>query len=51
MAEDGIEKVLLGKTSFAELQRVVDLASGRHTIAQEDAKETEADKDFLSHIV
>ena len=31
MAEDGITKVLEGKTSFPELRRVVDLTTGRHT--------------------
>ena len=35
MAEDGIEKVLEGKTSLAELQRVVDLTTGRHNIEDE----------------
>jgi len=48
MAEDGMEKVLQGRTSYAELQRVVDFASGRHAIV-----ETAQDKadDFTSHIV
>lgn len=32
MAEDGIEKVVRGLTSIPELQRVVDLTSGRHTL-------------------
>ena len=31
MAEDGVMKVLRGETSLAELQRVVDLSTGRHT--------------------
>ncbi len=51
MAEDGVEKVLQGKTSFAELQRVVDLASGRHTIGTEAATDPHTDDDFLSHVV
>lgn len=48
MAEDGIEKVILGITSLAELQRVVDLKDGRHTLAEKTA---EAEDDFSSHIV
>ncbi len=46
MAEDGIEKVLKGITSLAELQRVVDLRGGRHM--QKNNPEDEA---FLSHVV
>lgn len=48
MAEDGIEKVLLGMTSLAELQRVVDLQTGRHTLEQ---KSDPVDDTFLSHVV
>ncbi len=48
MAEDGIEKVLTGITSLKELQRVVDLNSGRHTVQDEDEN---IDDDFQSHIV
>lgn len=48
MAEDGIEKVLSGRTSLAELERVVDLTSGRHTIASQTTKPDDA---FLQHIV
>ena len=33
MAEEGISKVLAGETSLGELQRVVDLSSGRHAYA------------------
>ena len=51
MAEDGIEKVLLGKTSFAELQRVVDLSSGRHTIEIDPATVINNETEFLSHVV
>jgi len=48
MAEDGIEKVLQGKTSLAELQRVVDLTVGRHT----NTKTSLGEDDILSaHIV
>lgn len=32
MAEDGIDRVLSGKTSLDELKRVVDLTSGRHAL-------------------
>ncbi|MFT7507641.1 MAG: type II secretory ATPase GspE/PulE/Tfp pilus assembly ATPase PilB-like protein [Acidimicrobiales bacterium] len=50
MAEDGIEKVIDGTTSLHELQRVVDLSSGRHTL--ETKEETVADDtEFSSHIV
>lgn len=31
MAEEGVAKVIAGETSLAELQRVVDLSTGRHT--------------------
>lgn len=48
MAEDGMEKVLQGRTSYAELQRVVDFASGRHAVVP--TKEEKED-DFSSHIV
>lgn len=37
MAEDGITKVLEGKTSFPELRRVVDLTTGRHTYHDRDS--------------
>lgn len=36
MAEDGIEKVLSGRTSLKELSRVVDLTSGRHVLAKKN---------------
>lgn len=48
MAEDGIEKVLMGTTSLKELERVVDLAEGRHTLKAESNEEDEA---FAAHIV
>ncbi len=47
MAEDGIEKVLNGTTSLTELQRVVDLTSGRHTLKTEGT----VDDTFSSHVV
>ncbi|MFT5849400.1 MAG: type IV pilus assembly protein PilB [Patiriisocius sp.] len=49
MAEDGIEKVLAGTTSLVELQRVVDLTSGRHTLKKAEA--VVEDDDFSSHII
>jgi type II secretory ATPase GspE/PulE/Tfp pilus assembly ATPase PilB-like protein len=48
MAEDGIEKVISGITSLKELERVVDLTAGRHTLKTEET--TNADN-FLSHVV
>jgi type IV pilus assembly protein PilB len=48
MAEDGIEKVLSGVTSLAELERVVDLTSGRHAVEETNDS---SDDVFLSHIV
>lgn len=48
MAEDGIEKVLFGRTSLTELQRVVDLAEGRHTLTPEEQADDDA---FASHII
>jgi type IV pilus assembly protein PilB len=50
MAEDGIERVLRGETSLAELQRVVDLSSGRH-MTRQDAQKNAEDAAFESHIV
>jgi len=37
MAEDGIDKVIQGRTSLPELQRVVDLTDGRHTLKSSEA--------------
>jgi type II secretory ATPase GspE/PulE/Tfp pilus assembly ATPase PilB-like protein len=51
MAEDGIEKVLLGRTSFAELQRVVDLTTGRHSSLAPAPTTEKLDDDFLAHVV
>lgn len=50
MAEDGIEKVVRGTTSLVELQRVVDLQTGRHTTTL-DKEAEKLDTDFSSHIV
>ncbi|MFM2381705.1 MAG: type pilus assembly ATPase PilB, type pilus assembly protein PilB, partial [Candidatus Parcubacteria bacterium] len=51
MAEDGIEKVLEGKTSLAELQRVVDLTVGRHNNEDEVPQAAALDVDFQTHVV
>lgn len=51
MAEDGIDKVLLGYTSLAELQRVVDLSAGRHMIDTMPITPQNVDTDFAAHIV
>ena len=48
MAEDGIEKVLQGRTSLQELERVVDLTQGRHAI---EAKVDVATDEFLTHVI
>lgn len=37
MAEDGVEKVVLGRTSLPELQRVVDLSAGRHMLRSSES--------------
>lgn len=50
MAEDGIEKVLTGTTSYAELQRVVDFASGRHAVVPTKTAPT-PDDEFNAHVV
>ncbi len=49
MPEDGIEKVLAGRTSLAELQRVVDLTDIRGAAPKPETDKT--DGDFSSHIV
>ena len=51
MTEDGIEKVLAGRTSLAELERVVDLTRLRGAMQADQNQETEEDEDFKSHIV
>ncbi len=56
MAEDGIEKVLSGKTSLAEIERVVELPKiiGTPSVNTDLEAETEKaakDDDFLSHII
>lgn len=53
MVEDGIEKLILGKTSIKELERVIELprkissASNQKTFGETP----KADDDFLSHVV
>ncbi|MCA9356863.1 type II/IV secretion system protein [Candidatus Nomurabacteria bacterium] len=53
MAEDGIEKVLLGQTSMKELERVVELPHKISSAQNEKTPVTEvvSDDDFLSHVV
>lgn len=50
MTEDGIDKVLSGVTSLAELQRVVDLSDVRGAPEKEE-NDQNLDDDFASHIV
>lgn len=49
MAQDGIVHVLNGTTSLTELQRVVDLSTGKSETVPDPTKPTE--DDFASHIV
>lgn len=54
MPEDGIDKVLAGITSLAELRRVVDLTDVRGAVKSEsdrDPEGAELDEAFQSHIV
>lgn len=56
MVEDGIEKVVLGKTSISELERVIELprqlASAIQTPTNSmSAPDTVSDDDFMSHVV
>lgn len=48
MLEDGIEKVLAGRTSLAELERVVDVTAVR---GEEPDKPKDETDDFSSHVV
>lgn len=50
MTEDGIDKVIAGETSLAELQRVVDLTNVRGAPPKKD-EGSELDDMFASHIV
>lgn len=51
MVEDGIEKVLQGSTSMAELTRVIDVTTGRHIIDTSTLSPQNIDTDFSSHVV
>lgn len=51
MSEDGIEKVVLGITSIEELERVVDLRTGRHMHQGVTSDEADNLPDFSAHIV
>lgn len=54
MLHDGIEKIILGLTSFAELERVIELPRDLATsipVEKNDTKAVSEDDDFLSHIV
>ena len=51
MAEDGLEKVLSGITSLAELARVVDLSNDYHTDPSPDSAPESHDVNFSKHVV
>jgi type IV pilus assembly protein PilB len=52
MAEDGIEKVLTGRTTLVELERVIELPQVSETPpANEEVEKVAPEDDFLSHIV
>lgn len=53
MVEDGIEKIIQGVTSFAELERVVELpqVATETNTATPPSPQTASDDDFLSHVV
>jgi type II secretory ATPase GspE/PulE/Tfp pilus assembly ATPase PilB-like protein len=53
MVEDGIEKIIQGVTSFAELERVVELprVAARINKATPPSPQAASDDDFLSHVV
>jgi type II secretory ATPase GspE/PulE/Tfp pilus assembly ATPase PilB-like protein len=51
MAEDGIERVVTGETSLDELERVVDLRTGRHMHRSDTTTDTEQLPDISAHIV
>jgi len=51
MLEDGIEKVLLGTTSMAELARVIELPNEHELSSPQDTKKPAGEADFLSHVV
>ncbi len=52
MAEDGIERVVRGETSLEELERIVDMRSGRHVHqANVEAAKNDGLPDITAHIV
>lgn len=52
MAQDGIEKVLQGETSFEELARVVELPKIEDSSSiNEELEKAASDDDFLSHVL
>jgi type IV pilus assembly protein PilB len=51
MSEDGIEKVVLGVSSMEELERVVDLRTGRHMHKEATTSGEDQLPDFSAHIV
>ncbi len=51
MLEDGIEKVILGTTSLAELERVVELPNPDALEKTPEKKAEPVDDDFYSHVV
>lgn len=52
MTQDGVDKVLAGKTSLAELERVVELpAVAEAPSANEKIEKAAPEDDFLSHII
>ncbi|MCA9365351.1 type II/IV secretion system protein [Candidatus Kaiserbacteria bacterium] len=54
MEHDGVDKILAGKTSLPELQRVVDLAAAiaeAKAIIHKDTSDDSLDDDFKTHVV
>ncbi len=52
MAEDGMERVVRGETALDELERIVDMRSGRHVHGTNKTDKPEDDlPDFRAHIV
>lgn len=51
MTEDGMDKVLQGRTSLGELERVVDLTNVRGAAKSVNPEEKKLDDDFSSHVV
>ncbi len=51
MLEDGVEKVLLGTTSFAEIERVIELPQPDHIPHTNTETPNISGDDFLAHVV